>query len=216
MSKYVVGSKFDKLTVTKKLPRKGTCSYVEVVCDCGLSEPFPVFIGNLGRNHTTSCGCVQRENATVHGLSNSRIKTIYYSMLRRCKDPSYDSYDDYMGRGITVCERWLEPSPQGFINFVEDMGEPEGNVSLDRKDNSGNYSKDNCHWTTLSVQAYNTRRKKHNTSGRTGVRQIESGKWESRIGYKRQIFVQGAFDSFEEACAARAEAELKYYGFNKE
>ena len=74
-------------------------------------------------------------------------------MKQRCYNPNSKHYLDYGGRGITICERWLN----SFENFIEDMGErPEG-LSLDRIDNDGNYEQSNCHWGTDLQQSRNRR-----------------------------------------------------------
>ena len=78
-------------------------------------------------------------------------------MIKRCYSKNHNSYDYYGGRGITVCDRWLE----SFENFYEDMGEkPSKKHSLDRINNDGNYEPDNCRWATQSTQVINSRRKK--------------------------------------------------------
>lgn len=75
------------------------------------------------------------------------------SMLYRCRQPSHLHYDRYGGRGITVCEKWQ--GPEGFANFLRDMGErPEG-CSLDRIDNNGNYEPRNCRWVGQKTQHQN-------------------------------------------------------------
>lgn len=75
----------------------------------------------------------------------------YVAMRQRCLNPNAEKFPRYGGRGIKICDRWTA----SFENFLADMGErPEG-TTLDRRDNDGNYSKDNCRWSTPKVQANN-------------------------------------------------------------
>ena len=97
--------------------------------------------------------CASDANRT-HGMSLSSEYRIWIGVKNRCQNPRNKRYDDYGGRGITVCERW-----QKFENFLEDMGpRPSKQHSLDREDNSKGYCKENCRWVTTKDQNRNTRR----------------------------------------------------------
>lgn len=88
-----------------------------------------------------------------HGLSYHPLHAVWLKMLDRCRRPSNPDYKNYGGRGISVCERW-----QSFPNFLADMGErPEG-MTLERKDNDGDYCPSNCVWATRKQQRANQRR----------------------------------------------------------
>jgi hypothetical protein len=80
----------------------------------------------------------------------TKAKSSWKAMKARCKYPSQHGYKYYGGRGIKVCERWLD-----FDNFLADMGEPEEGLTLDRIDSDGDYEPDNCRWATWSEQATN-------------------------------------------------------------
>lgn len=211
--KYVDGATFGQLTIVGMAPRRGTNKFVYCTCSCGNPDIIEVFIGNLGRGHTTSCGCAFKEAITKHGLHNTLEYRVRIYMIQRCYNENHDSYLDYGGRGISVCDRWLE----SVENFYDDMGLcPEG-YTLERIDVNGNYCPENCKWDTPSNQGYNKRIRESNTSGRTGVYWAErEGFWKAQIGYMGKVFALGSSHCFEEAVKLREKAELHYYGWIKE
>ena len=96
-----------------------------------------------------------------HGMSRTRAYMTWEAMKQRCHNPKHKKYQDYGGRGILVCERW-----QIFANFHTDMGCPPGKLTLERVDNDGGYSLENCKWVTRKEQKSNQRVRKDSKSAR--------------------------------------------------
>lgn len=159
----MVGRRYGRLLVQCEI--EPAVKYVRLfscLCDCGRVKS--VAGSDLRRGAIRSCGCLRAESRQVanlrHGHAGERDGghgtpeyQAWRSMRKRCNSPRTPNYQDYGGRGITVCERWLT-----FEAFLGDMGlRPSANHSLDRIDNNGNYEPSNCRWATWSQQVKNRR-----------------------------------------------------------
>lgn len=123
-------------------------------CDCGTMKP--VITALLKAGHTKSCGCLKRECkppvVRTHGMSHYSGIKVWEGMIRRCTNPNDKDFSRYGGRGIRVCELWLD-----VRNFAKDMGEKPQGCSLDRIDPNGDYCPQNCRWATPAQQGANKR-----------------------------------------------------------
>lgn len=168
-AKDMTGMRFGRLTVLSrgeniKYRSQQHCAWV-CECDCGNITTVAGYC--LRSGHTQSCGCLGREkrlaSATKHGHSESKLYLVWCGIKARCLNPQNKAFSFYGGRGITICQEWL----QGFDAFYEwaiNNGYKEG-LSIDRIDVNGNYEPKNCRWITMKEQANNRRPRKLNKDG---------------------------------------------------
>lgn len=176
---------------------------VEFKCSCGN-----VFISTQWRvetGHTKSCGCYQKyrvsKSSLKHGDSTTRLMSIYKNMKTRCYNENTDVYKKYGALGITVCDEWLQ-NYNDFKNWSIWNGYSE-ELSLDRIDNKGNYSPDNCRWIYIKDQAKNKEVYFNNKLGIRGVSfDKKIGKYVAQIQFEKKKIHIGYFNTPQEASEA--------------
>lgn len=147
----LTGKRFGKLTVVKRASKIGEPVRWECLCDCG-NTTF-VQTHNLKRGRTKSCGCAKY--VKKHGLVKTRIYRIWGRMKARCYNPNEKSFKNYGGRGITICDEWLNDF-SSFYNWSMQNGYSDS-LEIDRINNDLGYSPSNCRWITHQEQQYNKR-----------------------------------------------------------
>jgi hypothetical protein len=154
------GERIGMLVILERVAGKRGCVY-RVACDCGNELIQRASdLKRARRNGWGSCGCQVIARHTTHGLTGHPLYETWRSMKARCYEPKRKSYPDYGGRGITICDRWLDPE-DGLKHFIEDMGsKPTPKHSIDRINNDGPYEPGNCRWATSAEQNSNQRRRR--------------------------------------------------------
>ncbi len=156
---------------------------------------------NIDNNITKSCGCLVGKN-TTHGLKSNRFYATWNNIFKRCTNPKNKAYKDYGGRGITVCEEWLDV--RNFIAWAESTYPNIEGYTLDRIDNDKGYNPDNCRWADRITQVLNRRIMKNNTSGYVGIYWHKRGKkWRASISVNNKLIYLGLFPTVQEAVLAR-------------
>lgn len=208
MGRFVdrTGQVFGRLRV---LERAGTDQNLKVlwrcVCDCGKETVVPS--GSLVTGNTTSCGCFLKEKTTKHGGSGKGSYNTWRAMIRRCTVPTDKDYKRWGAQGVKVCPEWMD-----YSRFAADMGEPQGNQTLDRINPYGDYTKENCRWADPTTQARNIRTKRTNLSGVTGVIYVYGNKWMASITANKKRYYGPVRDTVAEAALDRRDLEWKHWG----
>lgn len=148
---------------------------------------------------------------TSHGMSKTKIWYTWMNMKARCYNKNRHDYHQYGGRGIKVCQSWLE----SFLNFYNDMGNIPDNHSLDRINNEKNYSKENCRWASKKEQSENRRPLTRREDFPTGVFRTPSKKnpFSSTIKIEGRDYYLGSFKSIEMAHNAYIKICKEWYGY---
>lgn len=151
----MIGSVFERLTVIGLSDQK-----YKLMCKCTCGQIKHVRKSDLMMGRVKSCGCLLKEKSSAravernssHGMSRTRVYRIWAGIIDRCTNKNGKYFEHYMGRGITVCDRW-----KTFENFYTDMGDPPSKHSIERIDNDKGYAPTNCKWATVDEQNNNKR-----------------------------------------------------------
>lgn len=208
----MTGNKYGRLIVLSEAYKKNGLFYWNCVCECG--KEIVANGATLRKGDKRSCGCLAKDvtkvTNTKHGLSGTRLQNIHDSMKSRCGNPNHDAYDRYGGRGIGVCEEWLnfdEFSKWAVRNGYEDI------LTIERVNVNDGYKPSNCVWIPAGEQKFNRRIPKTNKSGYPGVLYIsDRDKFYTNLNSKTEHknFI-GNFDTFIEGFISRRKREYDVY-----
>lgn len=200
---YMFGRTYGLWTVLREVaPPKDSVPYARYVeCRCACGTVSSIYVGNIKRGMSTSCGCTRADRMAAatrtHGRSKTREYKIWAGIKQRCLDPGNPSFANYGGRGITICSEWSD----SFERFFADVGPaPSRKHTIERVQNNIGYRPGNVVWATRVVQANNTRRNRRLT---IGGETLTMSQWARRAGIAPHALLHRLSRGWDPATAVR-------------
>lgn len=193
--------RFGRLVAKYYIGMRGHSSFWHCVCDCGNEKD--VSSEKLRSGNTKSCGCLHKEQLAkrgrIHGMSDTRAYKLYASMKSRCYNKNNKEWPHYGGRGIHICDEWLQ-SFEAFNEWLSENGydknAPRGVFTIDRIDNDGDYCPENCR--LIDIWQQNRRRQEIEVTTEDGItRRYWSVRALSRVLHVDKTTIKHACDSGE-------------------
>lgn len=153
----ITGQRFGRLLAVAR--DKDSAGHTKWLFDCDCGSRVSIYLDAVRRGDSTSCGCLRAERTRARSLTHghrvdrkaTRTWKSYQHAKSRCFNANDEKHPVYGGRGITMCQRWVD----SFAEFLADMGECPPGLTLDRIDVNGNYEPRNCRWASRAVQVRN-------------------------------------------------------------
>jgi hypothetical protein len=161
----LTGKRFGKLVVIKRADdyvQPSGKHRIRWLCKCDCGNIKVINGKDMVKGETKSCGCLHREKVSTHNLSKNLLYDVLHRMYKCCCNPNCNNYENYGGRGIKLVSQWnkdivgMENAVKNFIQWSKSHGYKKG-LSIDRKNNDGNYESSNCRWVSRKIQNNNKR-----------------------------------------------------------